>query len=60
MNKTAVGDKYPRPTLRVETKKNILSQYEQVSDNVLLHKETGDIVNGPFDIGHIQDGSIED
>ena len=53
MNKTAVGDKYPRPTLRVETKKNILSQYEQVSDNVLLHKETGEIVNGPFDIGHI-------
>ena len=53
MNKTAVGDKYPRPTLRVETKKNILSQYEQVSDNVFLHKETGDIVNGPFDIGHI-------
>ena len=53
MNKTAVGDKYPRPTLRVETKKNILSQYEQVSDNVFLHKETGEIVNGPFDIGHI-------
>ena len=53
VNKTAVGDKYPRPTLRVETKKNILSQYEQVSDNVLLHKETGEIVNGPFDIGHI-------
>ena len=53
MNKTAVGDKYSRPTLRVETKKNILSQYEQVSDNVFLHKETGDIVNGPFDIGHI-------
>ena len=53
MNKTAVGDKYPRPTLRVETKKNIFSQYEQVSDNVLLHKETGEIVNGPFDIGHI-------
>ena len=53
MNKTAVGDKYSRPTLRVETKKNILSQYEQVSDNVLLHKETGEIVNGPFDIGHI-------
>ena len=53
MNKTAVEDKYPRPTLRVETKKNILSQYEQVSDNVFLHKETGEIVNGPFDIGHI-------
>ena len=53
MNKTAVGDKYPRLTLRVETKKNIFSQYEQVSDNVLLHKETGEIVNGPFDIGHI-------
>lgn len=34
-------------------RKNILSQYEQVSDNVLLHKETGEIVNGPFDIGHI-------
>ena len=34
-------------------KKNILSQYEQVSDNVFLHKETGEIVNGPFDIGHI-------
>ena len=34
-------------------RKNILSQYEQVSDNVFLHKETGEIVNGPFDIGHI-------
>ncbi len=34
-------------------RKNILSQYEQVSDNVLLHKETGEIVNGPFDIGNI-------
>ena len=37
----------------IHYKKNILSQYEQVSDNVLLHKETGEIVNGPFDIGHI-------
>ena len=34
-------------------RKNILSQYELVSDNVLLHKETGEIVNDPFDIGNI-------
>ena len=34
-------------------RKNILSQYEQVSDNVFLYKETGKIVNAPFDIEHI-------
>ena len=37
----------------VTIRKNILSQYELVSDNVLLHKETGEIVNDPFDIGNI-------
>lgn len=41
------------PFVFIHYKENILSQYEQVSDNVLLHKETGEIVNGPFDIGHI-------
>ena len=41
------------PFVFVHYKKNILSQYEQVSDNVLLYKETGEIVNAPFDIGHI-------
>lgn len=41
------------PFVFIHYKKNILSQYELVSDNVLLHKETGEIVNGPFDIGHI-------
>ena len=41
------------PFVFIHYKKNILSQYEQVSDNVLLHKETGKIVNGPFDIEHI-------
>jgi len=41
------------PFVFIHYKKNILSQYKQVSDNVLLHKETGEIVNAPFDIGHI-------
>ena len=44
------------PFVFIHYKKNILSQYELVSDNVLLHKETGEIVNGPFDIGHIPGG----
>lgn len=41
------------PFVFIHYKKNILSQYEQVSDNVFLYKEIGEIVNAPFDIGHI-------
>ena len=40
------------PFVFIHYKKNILSQYEQVSDNVLLYTEPGERVNAPLASGH--------
>ena len=60
MNKTAVGINTQDQHLELKLRKIFFRNMSRFQIMYYFIKKQGDIVNGPFDIGHIQDGSIED